>query len=467
MTTGATEPEAREAARVGVGRDVVLTFGGRLALTAAVLIGDVILARTIGPDGKGAFVLVLNLSSLGALILSLGLERSLGVFAARSLDVARRAFANAALWTLVVGGLGVLAIVALYGPRTADHGPSGLLAPIMPELTAGQLWAGALALPGEIAFGIGLVGLLGRQRVLAYNVLRFMRRAVLVVLIVGLAALGRLDLGSVIVLNLFALALTAMGIVWAMARAGMVGWHISPRLLADQLSFGGRTVVGTLAERLHFRANTFILNALVSIGATGVFSVALGLAETLWYLPTSLGLVLFSRAVQGGHEGAHLASAMTRTMLALMLVGSVPLWLFAPALVELVYGAPFREAGVALQIMLPGVLAYSVVAVLSNPLIAWGAPGRLTAVLVAGLVVNLLANAVLVPSFGINGAALASTISYTLTAALTLLLYRRLSGQGVRQTLVVRRSDLVRLWARVKQAVSRVGSLRRSAAAGR
>jgi O-antigen/teichoic acid export membrane protein len=158
---------------------------------------------------------------------------------------------------------------------------------------------------------------------------------------------------------------------------------------------------------------------------------------------------------------------MTRTMLALMLVGSLPLWLLAPALVELVYGAPFREAGVALQIMLPGVLAYSVVAVLSNPLIAWGAPGRLTAVLVAGLVVNLLANAVLVPAFGINGAALASTISYTVTAALTLLLYRRVSGQGVRQTLLVRRSDLVRLWARVEQALSRVGSLRRSAAARR
>jgi len=86
---------------------------------------------------------------------------------------------------------------------------------------------------------------------------------------------------------------------------------------------------------------------------------------------------------------------------------------------------------------------------------------------VAGLVVNLLANAALIPAFGINGAALASTISYTLSAALTLVLYRRLSGQGVRQTLIVRRSDLVRLWARVKQAMSRVGSLRRPAATGR
>lgn len=437
----------------GVGRDVLWTFGGRLALTAAVIVGDIILARGLGPDGKGAFVLVLNLSSLGALVLSLGLERSLAVFAARSLDVARRAFANVALWTLIVGGLGVLAIVALYGPRTTDHAPTGLLAPIMPDLTPAQLWIGALSLPGEIAFGIGLVGLLGRQRVVAYNVMRFARRTSFVVLLVGFVLVGRLDLELVLLLNLAALAVAALGIAWAMARAGMLGWRASPGLLVEQLSFGGRTVVGTLAERLHFRANTFLLNALVSVAATGVFSVALGLAETLWYLPTSFGLVLFSRAVGAHRAGADIASAMTRTMLALMVVVAIPLWLAAPTLVELAYGAPFREAGVALQVMLPGVLAYSIVAVLSNPLIAWGAPGRVTAVLIAGLVANLAANLVLIPAFGMNGAALAVTISYTLTAVLILVLYNRLSGQGLRQTLVVRRSDVSSAWAQLRGRV--------------
>lgn len=449
---------AESSLHAGVGRDVVLTFGGRLALSAALIVGDIILARGLGPDGKGAFVLVLNLASLSALVLGLGLERSLAVFAARSLDIARRAFANALLWTLVVGGLGVLAIIALYGPRTIDHAPTGLLAPIMPDLTPVQLWAGALSLPGEIAFSIGLVGLLGRQRVLAFNVLRFVRRGVFVALLVAFVALGRLDLELALVLNLAALVVTAVGIGWSMSRAGMVAWRPSPSLLLEQLSFGGRTIVGTLAERLHYRANTFLLNAMVSVGATGVFSVALGLAETLWYLPTSFGLVLFSRAVRGEREGAAIASAMTRTMLALMIVVAVPLWLLAPWLVELAYGAPFRAAGVALQIMLPGVLAYSIVAVLANPLIAWGAPGRVTAVLVSGLVVNLVANVALIPEFGMNGAALASTISYTVTAAIMLALYRRLSGQGLRQTLLVRRSDVTRAWNAVRGLRARLKS---------
>lgn len=431
--------------RRGVGRDIVLTFGGRLALTAALIVGDVILARGLGPDGKGAFVLVLNLTSLGALVLGLGLDRSLAVYAARSISAARAAFANVALWTAIVGGLGVLAIIALYGPRTADHAPTGLLAPLLPELTAQQLWLGALALPGELAFGIGLVGLLGRQRVLAYNVARFLRRGVFVVLLVGFLALGRLDLELALALNLVAVVATVGVIVWAMARAQMVGFAANGRLLVEQLSFGGRTMLGTLAERLHFRANTFLLNAFIGVGATGVFSVALGLAETLWYLPTSFGLVLFSRAVRGGREGANIASAMTRVVVAVMTLAAIPLWLVAPALVAIVYGEAFSEAGRALQLMLPGVVAYSIVAVLTHPLIAWGAPGRVTAVLVVGLAVNLAANILLIPRLGMDGAALASTISYAATAASIILLYRRMSGHGLSQLLVIRRSDISRL----------------------
>ena len=34
-------------------------------------------------------------------------------------------------------------------------------------------------------------------------------------------------------------------------------------------------MLDTVAERLHFRANTFLLNAMVGVSATGVFSVAL------------------------------------------------------------------------------------------------------------------------------------------------------------------------------------------------
>jgi O-antigen/teichoic acid export membrane protein len=461
VTTGAAELEPAVVAvatdvRRNVGRDVVLTFGGRIGLTAAILLGDIILARTLGPDGKGAFALVLALSSLGSAILALGLEKSLGVFAARSLDIARRAFANAALWTVLVGILGALAILLLYGPPTDGGGATGPLAPIMPPLTAAQLLLVAFALPLELGYIIGLVGLLGRQRVVAFNVVRFMRRGLLTVFLIAVVLASRLDLTSLLMLNLAAMVATVGTIVWAMGRAGMLGLRISPPLLVKQLSFGVRTFVGTIAERLHFRIDAFLLTAFVSVGATGVYSVAQGLAETMWYLPSAVGLVLFSRAVQPGSDSAAIASAMTRSMLALIVVAAVPLWLVAPMLVTFVYGTPFREAGVAFQVILPGVVTYSIVAVLSQFLIAWGAPGRVTAVLILGLAVNVAANMVMIPAFGMVGAAASASASYSTTAVAMLLLYHRVSGRGLRETLLVRRSDVSRIWSEFRLGLGRL-----------
>jgi O-antigen/teichoic acid export membrane protein len=442
--------------RRGVGRDVLMTFGGRIALTAAVLLGDIVLARTLGPSGKGAFALVLALSSLGAVVLGLGLDRSLAVIGARSLEIARRAFANAALWTVVMGGLGVVAVIVLYGPSTAGSGPTGPLAAVMPPLSGSQLLIAALAMPFELAYAIGLVGLLGWQRVVAFNTLRFVRRGMLTVLLLTFLIIGRLDLELVLLLNLIALGLTVGGIGWAMARAGVVGWRVSPALLREQVSFGGRTVVGSIAERIHFRADAFLLTALVSVGTTGIYSVAQGLAETIWYLPSAFGLVLFSRAVRPGTDSSVIASAMTRSMLALIVTGAVPLWLAAPTLIELVYGAPFREAGVAFQLMLPGVVAYSIVAVLSHYVIARGAPGKVAAVLIVGLAVNLTANVLLIPALGMIGAAVSVSISYSTTAGLLLLLYRQMSGRGLRETLLVKRSDVSARWAELRALFARL-----------
>jgi len=452
--------EAAARARLAVGRDVMVTFGGRLVLTAVLIVTDVILARTLGPEGKGAFVLLLLLAQLAALVVGFGLDRALGVMVAGPIDVARRAFANAAWWTLIVGGLGVIVILLLYGLPAGPEGPRGPLTLIMPPLSEHELVLGALALPGELAFGIGLTGLLGRQRVVAYNVLRLLRRLLLLVMLGAFLALGTLDLALVLALNLVALAVTAVGIAWAAARSGIAAARGSIALLREQLSFGSRTIVGTLAERLHFRADAFLLNILVGVASTGVYSVALALAEILWYLPSALGLVLFSRAVGRGQDSARMASTMTRSMLGLSIAAAIPLALVAPTLVELVYGAPFREAGVALQVMLPGVVAYSVVAILAHFIIAWGAPGRMTAVLLAGLAINLAANALLIPAHGMLGAAASATISYTVTATLTLIVYLRISGRSMAETLIPRPSDVSARLDELRILAGRIGGRR-------
>lgn len=424
--------------------DAVITIVTRFVLALIIFATDIALARLLGPAARGRFALVLLTSQLAALVVGWGMDSALGVVSRRDAETARRGFANALIWSAVVGGLCVVLACWGYGLPT-DTLPDGPLAGLIPNLSGQQFLFAALAIPGELFFAVGLFALLGRGRILAYNQIRVLRRALLLVLAVGAAAIARLSLDVALVMNLVALGITVVAICWVARRDGTFSVRPSGPLLAEELRFGSRAIIGTVAERLQFRSDAFLVNLLVGVRATGIYSVTSGLAETLWYIPNSLGTVMFSRAVDPRSDAGRIASVLTRTTLAVALVTAVPAFVFGPRLVRFFYGTRFSDAGVALRLILPGVVAYSVVAVLSRYIVGRGRPGMGTLILVAGLATNIASNLLLIPRFGINGAAASSSISYILTAGLTLFVFRRLSGRGVVETLVVRRSDLVAL----------------------
>ena len=104
----------------------------------------------------------------------------------------------------------------------------------------------------------------------------------------------------------------------------------SATLLKEELRFGNRAIVGTIAERLQFRSDAFLLNGLVGVRATGIYSVTSGLAETLWYVPNALGTVMFSRAVDPHADAGRIAAVLTRTTLAVAFVTAIPAFAVTP-----------------------------------------------------------------------------------------------------------------------------------------
>jgi O-antigen/teichoic acid export membrane protein len=437
------------------GRDALVTITTRFGLAVLIFGTDIALARLLGPSAKGRFTLVLLYSQLAALIVGWGTDQALAVVSGRDRATARHGFANALTWTAIVGGAAVFGSVWLFGAPT-DGPATGPLASLIPNLSGTQFLFAAVAVPGELFFGLGLFALLGRKRVVPYSLIRVFRRGVLLIMIVAMAAIARLSLDVALVLNLAALVTTAGLILWVAAKDGIVGSRPSRALLAEELRFGTRALPGTLAERLQLRADSFLINIILGVRETGIYSVTSGLAETLWYVPNALGTVMFSRAVDPKADAGRIASVLTRTTLAVALAMAVPAFILGPRLVRTVYGSQFADAGVALRLILPGIVAYSVVAVLSRYITGRGRPGTGTLILIAGLVVNVGINLVLIPRYGIVGAAAASSVSYLVTAVLTLVVFHRMSGRGWLETLVLRRSDLFALVGALRAGVARL-----------
>jgi O-antigen/teichoic acid export membrane protein len=111
-------------------------------------------------------------------------------------------------------------------------------------------------------------------------------------------------------------------------------------------------------------------------------------------------------------------------------------------MIGLLYGPAYLPAVGPLLIVLPGILMLSLFNLLVRNFMSRNKQ-RITIVAgIVGLVANTVLTIVLVPRLGINGAALASTASYTLTTSILLVAFRRDSGISLWEFVRVRQSDL-------------------------
>ena len=143
-----------------------------------------------------------------------------------------------------------------------------------------------------------------------------------------------------------------------------------------------------------------------------------------------------------------------RSVVALQVVLGIVLFVAGPWLIVHVYGAAFAGAGTVLRILLPGLVVYAVETFLGyfilvqvrRPLLLFAVQGT-SAVLCAVLTLLLL------PRFGMNGAAAATTVTYVGVVAFKSLYFRRKTGIGLREQWLVTADDVRMLYRRVRRHV--------------
>jgi len=192
--------------------------------------------------------------------------------------------------------------------------------------------------------------------------------------------------------------------------------------------------------------------------AVGFYAVAVGLAERLWFLSESASVVLFPTVSAEKDELTKktFTPLVSRSVLLITAVGAAILFLISQWVVVLLYSSEYLPAIQLFRILLPGIVFLSADRILANDIAGRGLPLLNTYVGAVGIVVQIVLNLLWIPALGATGAAWATSISYGLTTALRLWLYRRLSGNSLATVLVPQSSDwhlyrqLARLaWSRI------------------
>jgi O-antigen/teichoic acid export membrane protein len=396
----------------------------------------IVVARSLGPTGKG-------LASLLALIITVVIMAvDLGLTSAGVYFVGRRKYSAQSVVStfLAVGALtGIAAALALGGLRYR---------------LAGLIFGGRY---DELI----LILAIGGPAALLYNwlsgVLRGQERIVAVSCVNVIGAAAGL---SALVLALYALHLGTASIVWGMNATAVLGLvacayllsrqgirfnlKLDRALIRDCVGYGLRGQVGQILQFINYRFDLLVVNYFLGIASVGIYGVGAGVAQLIWQIPNSLSFALYSRVSSVSRdEGNAITHKVARQSMLLSLLAALLLIPAGYVGVPLLFGESFRPAIVATWLLLPGVVALSYYKTLGVHMAGQGHPEYYSYGAATSAVVTLTLDFLLVPRIGINGAAIASSVAYTLSAAICVYWFVRTTGMtNVARLFVPEASDL-------------------------
>ncbi|OGB95516.1 MAG: hypothetical protein A2Z31_05015 [candidate division NC10 bacterium RBG_16_65_8] len=397
---------------------------------------SVLISRGLGPDGRGAYVLPIVAAGTVVTACKLGLEQANVFLLGTERLSAQRLCGQNGLVTLVMGGLGVLGLL--------------LAAPAFPALFADTptvvLLLAGLTIPFSLhaQFSAGLLTLLGR---VTWQFWAACAAGMMQIgLLLGLFVSPWFAVSPVLAVNLAAVVLTWAVTVRGFDRGQRVWIRWDAALLGYTLRQSLFLHLGMVLLFLHFRLDMFMIKGMTGTTALGHYSLSVALAETVLLATDSLAIAVLPRQMGTTiAEAAGLALQGARVCL-LIGLGLAALWTaLGTAVIGICFGGLFAPAYPPLVGLLPGMVFLGMQRMCGGPALRAGEPVRITTIYAISLLVNGALNLWWIPAWGPLGAALASSVSYGVGAALFLVWTIRLAGVGLARGLLPRGADLAPL----------------------
>lgn len=386
-----------------------------LGVTGLVQVGNlatgVVLARTLGPADRGGLTAVLLWPSLLAIIGSLGVSDALTFHAARATarvgTLVGTAVALALSMSVVLGVVGLLVeplVLHRYDSGTV-HAAQLLVVTFVPINLLGT-------------FLLGIIN--GRQRLVAYQLLRGLVTASTVVALIGIDLVQGLTIENAVLGYIAANGLTLLAIAVVLWRTERPRLRVSRRLNRELVRFGVRSHTSNVSVLLNGTLDQLLISIFLASSLLGLYTAAVTVSLVVAMIGLSVAPVALPTIAQLPRGPARSARARTyvAATLTLSALVALPLVLFAGPLIELVFGAPFREAETAARILLVGAVVASVGRALEAVLKAVGRPLDAGLAELTALGGTAVALAVLLPLFGLTGAACASLVGRSASGVL-------------------------------------------------
>lgn len=206
---------------------------------------------------------------------------------------------------------------------------------------------------------------------------------------------------------------------------------------------GGKLYIGSISTFIVSQSNIFILNYYRTPAEVGYFAIAFAIANVLSFFLTSLTVGLYPKVAHATiDETINLVQVACRQLLLITAIAAFFTAVFSKYIVLLYGGKLFLPSVKPLLLLLPGITISVVPGILNNLWLRKGWFTQITYMAVFNSLVSLLLNLILIPRFGVTGAAFATTVTYSISSLMAIVLFSRYGGRDISKLFIPQKEDL-------------------------
>ncbi len=389
--------------RLDLLKDVGETFINRILVTALGLVISIIVAHTLGPEGRGLYAIAVTITAVGIQIGNLGLHASNTYYVSKDRSLLSPLVGNSLIISLGLGGLGALIayICFAFFPSAAP----------LPR----TLFCISLA---TIPLGLGYLLmqniLISIRDIHTYNFIELAGKLLLLFIIVIFVLVKTIStdifIGTIFLITGLSFIAAYFGI---QRKTNNISWP-SFHLFRETIPYGMKAYLTALLGFLVLRMDIILVKYYLGAEQAGYYAVAVNMADMVYLLPVITGMILFPRlSAMPNLSEKWVATRDILKGLCISLGALILLCLpVASPMIRFLFGQEYSPSIQAFIWLLPGVFFLGIETVAVQYLNSIGFPKEIVWAWLIATMINLSINLFFIPVLGITGASLASSISY-------------------------------------------------------
>jgi len=404
-------------------RDTIFAFSAQIATFAISILSSVLIARFLGPDGKGVLAVLLRVAGATQAFSQWGIQETLLPYMRENRNSSKSLSGSA----LALGGVfacGASVLMVLAYPAMADSVLKGVslehLVGVMlsvPLTVLGLFLGRIVQLRSTRQYNVGQVAA-ALLSIGGYALAFWLWRSNVVAGIAGFLASQAISFGVYLFLGL---------------RMRLIGLSIKRAVVRKLLGSGSAMQIGLMASFLATQVGALVLNAYTNSSEVGLFATAIGLGNLLLFFSVSVRLVLQNRMAEtdSSEDLAGLTARMARHTLLWLVMGAIGLSIVGRMIIVILYGKAFAGAYLMLLWAMPGFVALGVAQILASYFVAVKRLLFTSIAAIAAVAINLTIMFALGSQLSGITAAIAQSLSSIVWLAIYAIWFSRLTRERI------------------------------------